>query len=76
MESIKLYTVSWSLHCNEAEKLLREAKITFEKVDLDRWDLLSASSRDIGIQKLPALRINGKSYEGLKEVSIFIKERR
>ena len=74
METLKLYTVAWSKHCVSAEELLDEAEISYTRVNLDRWELVDAVPRDIGIQKLPALRVNGTCYEGLSGISEFIKK--
>lgn len=74
MEKSKLYTASWSLHCSKAERLLNEANLYYEKIDLGNEDLLAAASRDIGLHLLPTLKINGKAYEGLKEIEAFLIE--
>lgn len=71
----KLYTVSWSLHCITAERLLLNADIPFEKIDLNNWDLVAAAPRDLGIHRLPALEGNDVFFEGLSRIKKFVEDR-
>jgi len=75
MNNYKLYTVSWSQYCSKAESLLNEADVPFEKIVLDKWDLLAAAARDIGIRRLPALEGKGIFYEGLSEIIKFLEDK-
>jgi hypothetical protein len=68
MEKPMFFTVSWSLNCRKAEHILNKAHFAFEKVELNSPDLISSVSREFGIHKLPALKVNGKTHEGLKAV--------
>ena len=74
MDAPKLYTVSWSIHCRKAESVLRDAKILFEKILLDR-DSVAAAPRDLGIHRLPALDDGEKIYEGLYEIKKAVENR-
>ena len=74
MDTPKLYTVSWSIHCRKAEALLRDSKIPFEKILLD-WDSVAAAPRDLGIHRLPALDCGEKIYEGLYEIKKVVEKR-
>lgn len=70
----KLYTVSWSLHCIMAERLLSDAAIPFKKIDLNNWDLVAAAPRDLGIDRLPLLEGNDVFCEGLSKIKKFIED--
>lgn len=75
MTTYKLYTVPWSLHCREAESLLKKTVVSVEKIELSRWDLFAAAPRDIGIHRLPVLEGKDVLYEGLFGIKKFVEER-
>jgi len=67
------YTVSWSRNCILAEKEIKKAKINFQKISLDNADLLEAAAKELGINKLPVLKINGKCFKGLSEITSYVR---
>ena len=73
MEKPVFFTVSWSLNCRKAEEILKQAHFVVEKVELNSAAMVSSVSREFGIHKLPALKVNGKTYEGLKAVEEVIQ---
>ena len=73
MEPMVLYTASWSIHCRKAEDLLDSAGVPFVRRDLSDSSILGAASRDLDIRKLPFLSGGSAHYEGLAEITEFIK---
>ena len=62
---IQLLVLSGSRHSKQAEQLLNERHIPFERVDVSEAQVLSGLSRDLGISRLPALIDRQTKYEGI-----------
>ncbi len=71
---LKFFSVPWSLHCVRAEELLREANVSFEKVELTDNELFAAAPQDLGLHRLPALRGGNVFCEGLTKIEEFVNK--
>jgi len=74
VSQLLMYTVSWSSHCREAERVLADAKVSFRRQDVSDMKLLSTLSRDLGIRKLPVLTSDSVLCEGLDQIVSFVRE--
>lgn len=71
---IKLYVLCKSRHCQEAEKLLEERNVKFEKIDVEAKGILGELDRELGIRHLPTIDDKSSRYEGIKEIRQFIEK--
>lgn len=71
---LEYYSVPWSLHCQKGEKLLKDAGVTFTKIDLTDRILFTSVPRDLGFHRLPVLMGKDVFCEGLEQVSKFISK--
>ena len=72
---VKFYYLSGSRHSCEAEILLQERKLPFEKIDVLKSNIIANINCELGIRRLPAILHNGSRYEGIKEIRIFVEQR-
>jgi len=70
----ELYVIPGSRHSQEAERCLEQSNLPYKKVVLNNRDLLAAASIDLGIQKAPALYVEGHWYQGLRKIKDFIRK--
>ena len=66
---LKYYTVPWSRHCKEGEKILTGAGVSFSSVEVKD---LGAASWDLDFDRLPLLLGRGVRCEGLAQVTNFV----
>lgn len=66
------FSAPWSLNCKKAEDALKEAECEYDEIVLETQEQINGAHRDFGISRLPALKVNGRTYEGLSEVEEFL----
>ena len=72
VDHMVLYTASWSIHCRQAEQVLGDAGLSYDRKDLSSPVELGGASRDLGIRKLPVLSGDGVYCEGLSAIMEFV----
>ena len=73
MKKYELYVMPGSKFSQEAERLLEESGLAYEKIVVDNVELMNAVVYEFGIKKAPALYANGQWYEGLENIRKFIQ---
>ena len=73
MKKCKLYVMPGSEFSQEAERLLYESGLAYEKIVVDNVELMNAVVYEFGIKKAPALYADGRWYEGLENIRKFIQ---
>lgn len=74
MQNYYYYTVPWSLHCQKGEELLKEAGLSFTKIEFTDREVFAAIPRDLGFYRLPVLIGKDVFCEGLEQINIFISK--
>jgi hypothetical protein len=62
---VRLLLLSGSRQSEQAEQLLKERHVSFERVDVSESHVLSGLNRDLGVSRLPALIDRQAKYEGI-----------
>jgi len=70
---IRLYVLSRTQQCQEAEEILKKAHISFERIDVEAKGMLSELDRELGIRHLPAIEDGSTRYEGIEKVREFVR---
>lgn len=74
MKKCKLYVIPGSEFSQEAERLLDESGLAYEKIVVDSVELMNAVVYEFGIRKAPTLYADGRWYEGLEDIRKFIQD--
>lgn len=71
---VKLLVLSGSRHSTQAEKLLKDTGVEFERIDVSDSRMLSGVNRDLGINRLPVLIDQQTRYEGIRRIRDYLSD--
>ena len=65
---IKLYGATWCGYCREAERVLLEHGLSFEKVDIEQAPEERTKLKEMGLKTIPQIWIDEKHVGGYTEL--------
>jgi len=72
---IIFYVLSRTQWGQEAEELLKNAHINYEKIDVEEKGILPELDRTLGIRQLPAIEDGSTRYEGIEKIREFVRKK-
>jgi len=69
---VRLFALSTDPDTEKATALLKQAKIEFQIVDVERTGVLAFLDRDLDVRQLPFILAGGGKFEGLSAIEGFL----